>query len=238
MYNRAVIESKRLIYACDIGSTLIQKKRGNPAFGWVRLNPDEGTKSIWGSSDIQKLVEHLRLDIERGYSVSLGFEAPLFIPVPDNSTNLSKGRKGDSNRSWSAPAGAYVATLGIHQSAWILKRLQESSPDKCEFTLDFQRWPPTGNQQILFCWEAFVSGKDAHTEDHVRDAAAAAIFFFNNERNLQRVNAVEAENPFSMIGAVALWSDWVDNSKFIHKPSLVIKPEEAFRGEYQNLDHQ
>jgi hypothetical protein len=71
----------------------------------------------------------------------------------------------------------------------------------------------------------------------VKDAAAAAIFFFDNERNLQRVNAVEARNPISLIGAVALWSDWVSNLEFIHKPSLVIKPKERFRGEYRNLDH-
>jgi hypothetical protein len=146
MYNKVVIESKRLIYSCDIGSTLIQKKRSSPAFGWVRLNPDEGTKLIWGSSDIIKLVRQLRLDIEEGYSISLGFESPLFIPVPDNSVDLSKRREGESDRSWSAQAGAYVATLGIHQSAWILKRLHESSYGKCEFTLDFQYWPPTGDR--------------------------------------------------------------------------------------------
>ena len=99
MYNSAVIESKRFIYACDIGSTLNQKKRGGPAFGWARLNPNEGAKSIRGSSDIQELVEQLRLDIDEGYSVSLGFESPLFIPVPDNSRDLSKGREGDSDRS-------------------------------------------------------------------------------------------------------------------------------------------
>ena len=155
MYNRAVIESKRLIYACDIGSTLIQKRGCNPAFGWVRLNPDEGTKSIWGSSDIQKLVEHLQLDIGEGYSVSLGFEAPLFIPVPDNSTDLSRrreGREGDGDHPWSAPSGACVATLGIHQSAWILKRLHESSFDKCEITLDWWRWwQSSGHQPILLC---------------------------------------------------------------------------------------
>ena len=230
MYNSAVIESKRLIYACDIGSTLNQKKRGGPAFGWARLNPNEGTKSIRGSPDIQELVEQLRLDIDEGYSVSLGFESPLFIPVPDNSRYLSKGREGDGDRSWSAPSGAYVTTLGIHQSAWILKRLHESSSGKCAFTLDFQRWPPISHRQILFCWEAFVSGKDAHRDDHMKDAATAAVFFFDNERNLQRVNAVTAENPISLIGAVALWSGWTSNLTYLCRTTLVLKPSSAFKG--------
>lgn len=238
MYNSAVIESKRLIYSCDIGSTLNPKKRGGSAFGWARLNPNEGAKSIRGSSDIQELVDQLRLDIDEGYSVSLGFESPLFIPVPDNSRDLSKGREGDSDRSWSASSGAYVTTLGIHQSAWILKRLHESSSYKCTFTLDFQRWPPISHRQILFCWEAFVSGKDAHSDDHMRDAATAAVFFFDNERNLQRVNAVKSENPISLIGAVALWSGWVTDLEFIHKSTLVIKPVGMFEGEYRNLDER
>ena len=234
MYNSAVIESKRLIYACDIGSTLNQKKRGGPAFGWARLNPNEGTKSIWGSSDIQELVEQLWLDIAEGYSVSLGFESPLFIPVPDNPRDLSKRREGDGDRSWSAQSGAYVTTLGIHQSAWILKRLHESSSGKCEFTLDFQRWPPPSHQHILFCWEAFVSGA-AHSDQHQRDAATAAVFLFDNEDNLQKVNAVKVENRISLIGAVALWSGWTSDLAYLHKATLVLKPISVFEGKIQEV---
>jgi hypothetical protein len=227
-------EIKRVIYACDIGSTLYQKKRGGPAFGWARLNPNEGTKSIRGSSDIQQLVEQLQLDIEVGYSVSLGFESPLFIPIPENPEELSKKREGEGDRSWSAPPGAAVTTLGIHQSAWILKRLRKSSSGKCKFTLDWKCWPPTSHQHILFCWEAFVSGKDAHSTDDMRDAATAVVFFFENERKL--VNAVTVEKPISLIGAVALWSGWTNDLKYLHdKTTLVLKPNSIFEGDIQKL---
>jgi hypothetical protein len=236
MYNRITMaEIKRVIYACDIGSTLYQKKRGGPAFGWARLNSNEGTKSIRGSSDIQQLIEQLQLDIEAGYSVSLGFESPLFIPIPDNPEELSKKRAGDGDRSWSAPAGAAVTTLGIHQSAWILNRLHESSSCKCEFTLDWKRWPPKSYQHILFCWEAFVSGK-AHSAHDMRDAATAVVFFFDNERNLQLENAVKAEKPISLIGAVALWSGWTSDLTYLHNSTtLVLKPSSVFEGEIQEV---
>lgn len=223
-------EIKRVIYTCDIGSTLYQKKKRGPAFAWARLNPNEGTKSIQGSSDIQQLVERLQLDIEEGYSVSLGFESPLFIPIPDNSRDLSKGREGDGRRSFASQIGLSVTALGIHQSAWILKRLHESSSRKCEFTLDLQCWPPPNHQHILFCWEAFVSEK-AHSDHDIKDAATAVVFFFDNEQNLQGVNAVRTENAFSLVGAAALWSGWTSDLAYLHKTTLVLKPSSVFEGE-------
>ena len=179
-------------------------------------------------------MEQLQLDIEVGYSVSLGFESHLFIPIPENPEELSKKREGEGDRSWSAPPGAAVTTLGIHQSAWILKRLRKSSSGKCKFTLDWKCWPPTSHQHILFCWEAFVSGKDAHSTDDMRDAATAVVFFFENERKL--VNAVTVEKPISLIGAVALWSGWTNDLKYLHdKTTLVLKPNAIFEGDIQKL---
>jgi hypothetical protein len=142
-------EIERVIYACDIGSTLYQKKRGGPAFGWARLNINERTKSIRGSSDIQQLVEQLQLDIEAGYSVSLGFESPLFIPIPDSPEELSKAREGEGDRSWSAPPGVAVTTLGIHQSAWILKRLHKSYEIKEEVKCLSKRTKPYYGNSLM-----------------------------------------------------------------------------------------
>jgi hypothetical protein len=223
---------KRIIYACDVGTT--KAKSGLQSFAWARLNPDDG--AIHASRHIDKLIQQLESDIRQGYSISLGFEAPLFIPVPENWQDLSKRREGEGNRPWSASSGAHVTTLGIHQSAWILKKLHESSSGRCEFTLDWRRWwPPSGHQPILFCWEAFVSGK-AHSDDHTKDAATAADFFHCHEQKLEEIREVKAKCPISLIGAVALWSGWVRDLKFIHEPTLVIKPKEQFRGNYQNLD--
>ncbi len=224
---------KRVIYTCDIGSTRHSKKKGAPAFAWARLLPNEGIKLVQGSSDIQLLIRRLELDIKEGYNVALGFEAPLFIPIPEDSKDLSKGRDGDGNRSFAAPVGLSVCTLGIHQSAWILKRLYETSSCKCDFTLDWQCWPPSGHRPVLFCWEAFVSG-GAHSNEHRRDAATAVVFFFDNEQNLQKANAVSAKNPISLIGAVAIWSGWTSDLDYLHyRSTLVLKPNSVFEGEIQ-----
>lgn len=226
---------KRIIYACDIGTTRCSAKTGLPSFAWARVNPEDG--AIQASSCIDKLVQQLESDIRQGCSVALGFEAPLFIPVPEDWKGLSKGREGDGNRSFASPVGLTVCALGIHQSAWILRTLYESSSRECDFTLDWQQhWPPRGHRPVLLCWEAFVSGA-AHSELHLMDAATAVNFFYKHETELQDAREpVCAENPLSLIGSVALWSGWVSDLKFIHKPTLVIKPKEPFRGKYQNLD--
>ena len=74
---------------------------------------------------------------------------------------------------------------------------------------------------MLFCWEAFVSGR-AHSDTHVYDAATAATCFSLNERNLAQANAVTAERPLSLIGTVALWSGWTDDLAILHNSTLVI----------------
>ena len=223
---------RRVIYTCDVGSTRHQKKSGGPAFAWARLLPNKGVKSVQGSSDIQQLVKRLELDIKEGYSVALGFEAPLFIPIPEDSRDLSKGREGEGNRSFASQVGLAVCALGIHQSAWILKSLHDSLPCKCDFTLDLQCWPPSDHRQVLFCWEAFVSG-GAHSNQHIRDAATAVVFFFDNEQSLQKANAVRADNAISLIGAVALWSGWTSDLHYLRRSTLVLKPHSAFEGEIQ-----
>lgn len=224
---------KRIIYACDVGSTRCSAKTGLPSFAWARVNPEDGAIQV--SSYIDKLVQQLESDIQQGCSIALGFEAPLFIPVPEDWKDLSKGREGDGNRSFASPVGLSVCALGIHQSAWILRSLYESLSRECDFTLDPKCWPPSGQRPVVFCWEAFVSGA-AHSEQHLMDAATAVSFFHENETNLRNINAVSAEKPLSLIWSVALWSGWVSDLEFMHKPTLVIKPKEPFRGNFRKLD--
>jgi len=127
-----------------------------------------------------------------------------------------------------AQAGATVATLGVHQAAWILRKINAWA-DMFEFTTDLSMWPPVPDHRVLFCWEAFVSG-DAHSTDHTRDAATATVFFLENETYLRNVNAVTTQLSFSLIQAVALWSGWSDNLKELHGTALVLKPSRRYEG--------
>lgn len=216
----------RAVYAVDVGSTLA-KPGETPNFAWARVEPGEGSPA--GSSNICDLASEIERDIKSGRSVALGFEAPLSIPVPESADDLSRRRQGEGNRSWSAQAGALAATLGVHQAAWLLRKLFRSCGSACSFTLDPREWPPTGSHPVLFCWEAFVSGKaksDSGDESHTRDAATAAMEFLENEHRLPRANAVTAEEPISLIGAVALWAGWAADLQILHdSTTLVIKPD-------------
>ncbi len=87
----------RIIYACDVGSTKAAKAKGRlQSFAWARLDPEDGAIGV--SRCIENLIHYIGCDVKRGYSVSLGFEAPLFIPVPEDRKDLSKGREGEGNR--------------------------------------------------------------------------------------------------------------------------------------------
>jgi hypothetical protein len=220
----------RVIYGCDVGST----RPNTNAFAWVRCLPDPNAIPA-GSSSIEGLVQNITNDAQAGRSVALGFESPLFIPEPLEAENLSRGREGEADRSFAAPAGGYVATLGVHQSAWILRKLFQAFGNTHRFTTAMDQWPPSDEPPVFFCWEAFVSGR-AHSEEHVRDAATAVMAFINEEQRLKKANAVTAEIRLSLIHAVALWSGWSTDIGGLHDDCLVIKPEHQYLGSINTVE--
>jgi hypothetical protein len=210
-----------IAYACDIGSV----KRG--AFAWARNNSAETTPTA--SQDIDKLIASIVEDAKAGKTIALGFEAPLFMPVPTESAQLNSGRQNESSHSMFAPAGAAVTTIAIHQTAWILKELRQHLGDQLTLTMDWQAdWRK--REAHLFIWEAFVSSK-AHSSTHMCDAATAVQYFLDNENDLDSVNAVKCETPLSLIAAAALWSGWLSDVQHLHSSCLVLRPEDPYRKE-------
>lgn len=218
-----VVSGPRRVYAVDVGSTL-QKR-----FAWVRVDP-ERPKELVGSRDIERLVGQLIADLRAKRSVALGFEAPLFIPVPTAATRLSKGRDKEGSRSWAAPPGLAVTSLGLHQAAWILRQVYEQCSNSVSFRVAPDAWPPGPEAAMVFCWEAFVSGP-AHSETHIGDAATAAMAFLEHERRLVEATRVKAEHPLSLIGAAALWSGLAVGVDVLRTATVVLRPEERFKGE-------
>lgn len=208
-----------VVYACDIGSL----KSGT--FAWARnASPDSAPAA---SVDIDDLVAAVTRDVANGLPIALGFEAPLFLPVPDDSSQLNSGRTGEASRSMFAPAGAAVTTLGVHESAWIFKRLRVALPADMSLTFD---WTISDHKpKEIFIWEAFVSST-AHSDTHERDAATAVQYFLAHIANLDAVNAVTCSNPLSLISAAALWSGWLTDIESLHIPCLVLRPTEPYTG--------
>ena len=218
----------RRIYAVDVGSTRNGERGQPPNFAWARVDP-QMPEGLVGSFDIELLCDRLVADLKARRSVALGLEAPLFIPVPTAASKLSRGRKNEGSRSFAAPAGLAVASLGLHQAAWILRRVSECCSNSVSFQVAPTAWPPNADAMVLFCWEAFVS-ESAHSPSHITDAATAVMDFLAHESDLASANAVTAEHPLSLIAAAALWSGLAVGPEMLREPTVVLRPAVAFRG--------
>jgi hypothetical protein len=114
-----------VIHCADIGSV----RRGN--FGWARLEVVAGDSMCTTGCEIEAFADAIAADINAGYGVALGFECPLFVPVPADPENLTLARPGEGNRSWSAGAGAASLATGLTETVWILNRVRRQLRAPC-----------------------------------------------------------------------------------------------------------
>jgi len=209
-----LLRVKLTIYCADIGS--VPKGR----FGWARSHADEaGIERHREGTEIVELVDAVAEDVTVGWAVALGFECPLFVPVPTQVLCLGKARRGDGNRSWSAGAGAAALATGLVEVAWILSELRRRCPST-KAHLDWSSFADAGSG--LFLWEAFVSA-GAKAGTHVDDAAIAVGTFRDALPDPSAANAVGAERPLSLLGAALIWSGWTDDLNLLDTPCLVIR---------------
>lgn len=207
-----------MIYAIDVGSTI--PKRSGVAFAWSAV--DDNAREVRAGSCPGDLVADIATRISQGESVALGIEAPLFIPVPSDKANLSKGRLNEGDRSWAAPAGGYVTALAVHQCAWLLRELYNRCGQHCRLATEPEAWYRRAvTEPVIFCWEAFVSGP-AHG-NHADDARTAAMYFHSQQTQL--VSAVTAENLLSLFGAAVMWSGWSADPQWLKQPIVVLRPD-------------
>ncbi len=164
------------------------------------------------------MVDAIADDLASGTPVALGFECPLFVPVPEEALRLGAARVGEGNRSWSAGAGTGALATGIVQAAWILERLRNRVPD---VELHFA-WNAFARGGGLFLWEAFVTDR-AKAKTHVDDAAVAVACFLDSLPEPETRNAIDRERVLSLIGAAALWSGWTDQLEWLRAPCLVLR---------------
>src|SRR5262245_6313605 len=88
----------RRIFVADIGSTRCERGM-RPKFGWAGLDPEQPGR-IFGSPHINELAAALVTAFRDGHHVALGLEAPLFIPVPTEATDLCRGCTNEGSRSF------------------------------------------------------------------------------------------------------------------------------------------
>ena len=206
------------IYCADIGSV----KRGN--FGWAVVHGDRQR----GGRKIGALVDDVVASLAEGVKVALGFECPLWVPVPEDPRGLTAGRAVDGNKAWSAGAGAAALT----ETAWILdevrRRLTDGGVSPPPAHLE---WPEfAGSDAGMFFWEAFVTGgakaKGAGKCEHVADALTACKEFAARLPDTEKGSVCEPTHAVrSLIGAAVLWSGLSDDLGLLRAGCLVVKPQ-------------
>ena len=211
------------IYCADIGSI----KRDN--FGWAVVHGDRQR----GGKEIGELVDDVVGSLAAGIKVALGFECPLWVPVPGDPSGLTAGRVVDGNKPWSAGAGASALATGLTETGWILRdirrRLRDGGVSPPSTHLDWQDF--TGTDMGIFLWEAFVTGEakatgtDADKGGHVADALTACREFASRLPDPGTGSPCEPGHAVrSLIGAAVLWSGWSEDLGLLRARCLVVKP--------------
>jgi hypothetical protein len=211
-----------VIAVLDVGS--------RAKLGWCRVlkSGDQASEVDAGVGDgglIEGLIEVIGEDLLADRAVALGFEAPLFVPLPAAADDLGKGRVGEGNRPWSAGAGAAVMAYAAQQVAWVLTALRHRSGEhELSVGVDPVAWR-RGDLNLLL-WEAFVSGaaKDrASANQHVEDARAAAREFLHRFEAGALESDVTDRTVFSVVGAAILRAGLSTDTGLLAQAPLVIR---------------
>jgi hypothetical protein len=201
------------VFCADVGSV----RSGN--FGWAGLSPSEATMSDQDRSSPARLAETVVAELLIGRPVALGFECPLFVPVPESVDTLGAARHGEGDRAWSAGAGTGALATGLVQMAWILAAVRTRCLNAA-LHLEWESFVHAGSGLLI--WEAFVSGT-AKRLTHADDAMAAVEAFVGALPDPSATSAISAERPLSLAGAAAIWSGWLLDPSALHVQPLVIR---------------
>ena len=200
-----------VVWVADVGSI----RRGR--FGYYGMDHDGRPRDK--GTDIKQFVAQVIGDLRSHRYVALGFECPLFVPVSPDPADLTAGRRGESNRAWSATAGSTALATGLAEYAWVFDRLAEAIPS-LRATLRWDHF--TKGQADLFIWEAFVTAK-AKAADHSGDAMIAAKAFWEWVRN-PRPSDILSDTSFSLVGAALLRAGLLEDAlSVLRETCLVIR---------------
>ena len=181
--------------------------------GWAIDGPRPSQGKI-----IDECVAELAVVLDEG-ALALGFEAPTFVPLHRDSTNLTRGRKGERDRAFTAPAGSAVLVSGLVVVPYVLDKLRARAPTATA-TLDWKTPLDARGHMLLF--EAFVSHQAESNDDpHIRDAKLAIGKFREAMRDpLAFQSAIDEPSCLNLVGAALLRTGWATDLNILS--SLVL----------------
>ena len=188
--------------------------------GWALSGPEPTD-----GSDLDICIEALAAALRRG-PVALGFEAPMFTPIRDNASTLTKARHGEAmhgiSRPFSASAGATVLVTGLVIVPFVLTRLRVLTPT-ARATLDWRK-PMIGRADLLL-FEAFVTNQKKTTDTrHVEDAHLAIAEFQRGMTDPANfISAVNEAHSLNLLGASMLRTGWSNSIEIVGEEVLVVR---------------
>lgn len=222
------------IFCADIGSVRNPK---NSKFGWAS---SQGESGRCPDTLVRAVVKALKVG-----PASLGFECPMWIPVPAVQATLGACRPGEkgegqSSRPWNAGAGAAVLATGLTQAFYILDQICMECTQDNQLMLktrilqetNLHEWRSCSSVGTLFLWEAFVSNKAPQSSDdktrHIEDARLGAIALFDvfngSEVGFTCTTKPELnERCFSIAGAACLHSGVASDLDLLYAAPLVVR---------------
>lgn len=205
------------IYCADVGSIANN-------FGWARVDVDDD--NVGTGTRIDDLAARLATDLAAGRRVALGFECPLWIPIPPKSALLGKARPGEAGpgrraRPWSAAAGGGSLVAGLAQVPWILEAIRPVGERNPSATTDWRTF--ASGAARLFVWEAMVTDA-AKGESHEEDALIGARAFKATLPDPRVDDTCQPDGPvYSLAGAALLRAGWSSEPDLLRQPCIVIR---------------
>lgn len=181
---------------------------GSPKLGWCMIDI-KNNQELTGDN-LDDLFPHF-IEYSNTSGIILGLEAPLFVPLRSNLMEVTKARKGEGRRPWSAGAGAQVLTMNLPIMTYIFKHLCIINPDISYFLND-HGFSAQAGQVMIF--EALVSGVDKGVS-HINDAqimASSCMSFSKSKKLPHSILEQENQTEYLNLSAMALlrcgiWSD-------------------------------
>ena len=214
-----------VIFCADIGSV------GKGNFAWACSEQKFADRD--SQSSPSALANAVVMAIKDNRSVALGFECPLWLPLPlldGDEKEIGQIRSGEDSYGWTAGAGACVMAQGLVQTAWVLSQLNQQCP---EIRFETKREKCTGGTVLL--WEAFITGKAKSgatgKAQHAKDAAIGVNAFnraWENETGSELKPETKTQKPaqvFSLVAAALIFAGFKeDGVRLLKEPCWVIKP--------------
>lgn len=206
------------VICVDVGRYSDEERRNN--FGWAYRK--FSVNNIQTGTSIYELIEIIAEIISNNSKLCLGFECPLWLPLSEDPSNLTKKRAQEGNRPWSAAAGACAMSVGIVQASWIFSKIKEKLPNKTiNSYFDWNNF--LNSSDGVYIWEAFVTGK-AHAATHVEDAenAVKAFIKINSAKDAKSEDLIQSKN-IPIIAFLLKMANWqISASEIIVTPQIVV----------------